>query len=409
MACTAFQALDFATELLTDDIYLRALPASPWMNLIPREAWPMGKGTVSTNYLYERIAPAVDERVWTPLTVGAPSYGPGFCGATYTSITGGFTKRTYSPSQFDLKGEVLCETDMTFGHDATRFIDLYVQAIAKESRMELENQLAYQYALAVPAWVCTQNQANFGPTAIGAGYGNALLQATSDLQQQHLDIIAATLSQEGAFMDNSNGWMYFGSMGPVYSLFIGQQTAERIFQNNTDFRENVRFADMGMGDEARTILRLGSSFQIKNFRHHINLFPPRYTYNAGTSQYVRVNTWSTVAASVGTKAVVNSSWLTAPYEAAYVMNPWAIKEEPVAPASAGLQWEPINYFGEWRWITGAWRVIDPNSQLCYDPWAELGAHFAKYKHAIAPMEPQFGAWVVFLNCAGTAVKDVFCS
>jgi len=407
--CSAFDAFAFATEHLTRDLFLRALPQGYMLNLIPRDEYPMDAGFVLTSYTFGRIAPLVDERVWAPITLQQP--GSGTCGANWTDITGGWNSRTWGPTALDLRGEVICEDDLIFGHMTDVFLERYIEALAKESRMEIENQLLAQYMYTVNLMVPASGV--LGEYAPGA----AVPAATSDLQQAHLDYLAAELNLEGANTPNSNGWIDLGMAGPRYSLLCGQQVSMRLYLNNSEFREDIRFADQGKGTEgeARAMLlrNMGSTLAIKNFRHMITVIPPRFTWNAGTQSYNRVNTYIGQSATKGTIATINPAYLTAPYEGAVVLNPFVLKEWLIKPvlASAGVAWDYKSYFGEWLWKTGGMEIIDPaGGAPCYDPWKKLGRHFAQYKHALEPVIPQYGKLIIYRNCADyNAVPDVTCS
>lgn len=152
--------------------------------------------------------------------------------------------------------------------------------------------------------------------------------------------------------------------------------------------------------------RVGANRVIKNFRHIINLFPPRYSYAGGA--YTRIPTWVMNAGTGGTVAEINPSWQAADYEGAWVLTPWVFHSEIVKPvnAMAGLTWAPKNYMGEWQFITGGQNISET---YCFDPLEKLGAHFAEYKHAPKPIFPTFGRFIVFKRCLGAGYNCTACS
>ena len=399
MACTPFQALAFATEHLSQDLYYRSLPRGIMMNLVPRDEYPMDAGFVITNYIMERLAPDADEETWLAITQGSPYTGT--CGDTWNDVTPGYTAQTYTPEQFDLRGPVFCQDDMIFGHMPDRFIEGYLEGLTKRSQMSLENRLLKQYYTLSDKSVANASYSDLGTPA-------TLPKAASALTQSMLDQTAVELNQEGANNPDDNGWIMLGQDGPVYPLYIGQYASNDIALNNTDFRADNRYAFEGMGTEAITLKRLGASKVIKNFRHIINIAPPRFTYDSINSVYVRVNTWIASNATSGKKYSFNPSWLSialAPYELALVLNPFVIKERIVRPVNSvgSLTWEYKSYMGEWIWQTGGREICDDSTT--YDPVKKLGRHFAMYKHAIEPIIPTYGRAIFFERCGGVIAQD----
>jgi hypothetical protein len=225
-----------------------------------------------------------------------------------------------------------------------------------------------------------------------------------------LDHTATELNQDGASDPDTDGWIDLGPDGPIYPIYIGQEASQRLLLNNSELRQDARFAEMGMGMDtggSQLFQRVGAGRVIKNFRHVINLLPPRYTYSAGS--YVRVNTWEMVAGTKGFVARVTDAWKAAPYEALLVLSPWVMHEELVRPvnSAAGLNWMPKSYFGEWLFVTGGKEISDATD--CYDPLKKLGRHFAEYVHAIKPIFPEFGRWIVFERPCPGSYDCVACS
>jgi len=191
--------------------------------------------------------------------------------------------------------------------------------------------------------------------------------------------------------------------------------SQRILLNNAELRQDRRFADMGMGNMAMLFQRIGATRVIKNFRHIINPYPPRYSYN-GTA-YVRTPTWvmsdgsdPTLPATKGNVAYINPDWRDpdqSPFEAVWVLNPWVFHSEAIPPvnSAAGLTWTPRSYMGELVFKTGGALIFDPP---CFDPEMKLGRHFGSYKHAPKPIFPTYGRWIVFKRCPASDYECIQC-
>ncbi len=250
-----------------------------------------------------------------------------------------------------------------------------------------------------------------------------------------LDSCAVELSEEGADEPNSNGWITQGPDGPVFPLYIGQTMSHRLLLNNSELRSDFNQSFQGWGEANPVIKRLGSSRIIKNFRHIINRFPPRWTlqqvdttgaqgqgigfvYGANDGVLKRVPVWqmSTAAgnATKGQVAIVNPSWRNpqlATFEGCVVFNPWVMTEEVLMPVNSapGMKLRPQNYFGEWKFVTGNDALLGiSNCTGIQDPLHKQGRHFAEYRHALKPIFPIYGRFMLFARCV-SAFDTITCS
>lgn len=399
MACpTAFDALPLATEYLSNDLYKRAYPQHVMMNLVPRTEFVRNKGVTQTSFQMGRSLPTTDERTWTAVTAG--DVDTEICSNSFTDVSIGYNASTFSPSRFQLAGPILCQDTLIYSHNPEQFWDGYLNAMAKNSGQELENQLLYQYTVAANKAVATAAYPLYDQTTF------VMAAATSELVQEMLDQTAIELNQDGANVPNSDGFLQLTDQGPIYTLMIGQKASRRLFKNNAELRSDVRFAQMGDGQNATLLQRMGAASVLGSYRHLVTLFPPRYTYAAGT--YSRVNTWEAIAGTKGTIVRVSNAWKTAPYEGAVVLHPWVIKEHIVRPVNkvANMTWTPKSYMGEWEWVTGGRNI--QTSGDCLDPLKKYGRHFAEYQHAIETVFPQFGRLIIFARCEGD-IDTALCS
>jgi len=409
MACaTPFDAFRLATESLPNEVYKKAAYRSVWLNLIPREEYPMGTGLVQSVFTIGRSMPTTDEPAFTAITTKTGQTFTGTCGDTYEAVPVGFNESTYGPEQFAWRGPEVCQDDLIYNHKAAQFLAAYIPAITKNTETSISNRMAAIYAHYSPKSVATSSY----PTVAG-GTGApptspnlTLTQSTMELSQEMLDTTANELSQNGATDPNSDGWIQLGEDGPIYPLYIGQQMSQRLLLDNAEIRADYRNAYMGAGEANPLLKRLGATRVIRNFRHVINLFPPRYTYADGA--YTRVPTWIMPNATKGQEAEINPAYLAADYEGAYVLTPWVFRSQIVKPvnSAAGLSWPPKSYAGEWQFIVGGNLINDPP---CFDPQQKLGCHFASYKHAPKPIFPEYGRLIIYKRCLARNLGGVTCS
>jgi hypothetical protein len=415
MACpNVFNAFAVATESLAQDVYKRASYRSMWLNMIERGEYPQGTGLTQTSFTTTSIEPTAAEE-WSAITLatGNPGDNGGACDVTYNSVPVGYNAVTWSPERFALKGPLLCKDDLTFDHRVEAFLRVYLEKLSIRAQRSWETRYQNMFAkFAIKAVADSSfTQVETIPSGVNelpwiqtGSVGQALNQATSELTQEMLDVAAATLIRNGATNPDSSGFISYSSDGPVFPLYIGLEASQRIAQNNPAFRDDLRYADMGSGTGAELLKRIGANRVIKNFRHVPNLFPPRFTYGGG--KYTLVQPFTSTSGTKGTVFSVNPSWVSAPYEAAFVVTPYVFKSHIVRPVNrvGDLSWMPTNYMGEWQWVTGAYKLdVD-----CADPLEKKGQHYAEFIHAPEPIFTNQGMTIIFRRCTG-ALTQIICS
>lgn len=384
------------TESLGPELHFRASWRDVWLSVIQRAPYPIEHGLTQSTFIIGRSEPTSDTETW-----GAIAGNPNTCSVTWNDVQYGFDERTWSPEGFGLRGPVLCQDELIFNFKARAFLEKYIMALEKRSRKSVSNRLQNIYQWLVPKHRAHSTDAG---TQYGAGSGNApsgatingVPVATCQIDQDMLDEIAAQLNEEGANNPDDNGWIQIGEDGPLYNLYIGQRASQQIQLNNAERRQDTRWARPN-----ELLKRMGAMRTIGNFRHLINLFPPRFNFVG--NQYVRINTWLMSAGTKGTRAVINPDWRAAPYEGAFIIHPNVMIEHIVTAinSGAGLTWPTKSYFGEWKFVTGGKNITDNTEQAgtdCYDPTEKLGRHFGEYKHAIEPIFPEFGRMILFKRC-----------
>lgn len=415
MACSdPFDALRLATEHLDSELYRRASVQSIWLNVIPRSTYQSGVGLTNSTFTIERSEPTADEETWPAITTIVS--GTNSCNTTWNNVNYGYSEQLYSPEQIGLRGPIICKDELIYNFEAARFLEAYISALTIRSQRTVENRLQNIFMHLSPKNTCNAAYTGIAGGALDADHTpptspswSGLPLPTSQLTQDRLDYTAAELITNGATNPDSAGWITPGPNGPVFPLLIGMEASQNIVLNNSEFRQDYRYA------EPSTLLRrLGAGVVVKNFRHMINLTPPRFTSGAGQT-LVRVNTWQMSAKSKGFGAELTDAYIGAAYEAAIVLSPWVFHSEVIQPvnSAAGLTWDPTNYFGEWQFRTGAKDVIDATAggENCptYDPLKKIGRHFAEYKMASRPIFPQFGRVIILKRCPVTSFSSVVCA
>lgn len=434
------------TEDLGPTLYTRASWRDAWLNLIPREEWPVGAGLDRSAFTIGRSEPSTDEESWAAIAVSSDGDYTGSCGVTYNQIYVGHLEVHYKPEQYGLMGPLICQDDLTLHFKSADFWEKYFQAMEKRNLKTIVNRLANIFWNYCPKWSAAAS--DFSPVdgiaalsqpppsyvdLNGDTLGStAVANPTCVLGQDMLDTVAQNLMEIGATDPDSNGWITLGPSGPEFPLQIGVEMSNRILLNNSELRRDYRSAFEAYGDANPVIARMGASRVIKNFRHIITLTPPRWarvangdtvtlvpatgntgavTYHntSGADRFKRVPTWimseSSTDATKGKVGKINPNWqdpAIASVEGATVLSPWVYHEEVLRPVNAapGMKWQAQNYFGEWQFVTGNDALIGfPDCVAgAQDPTHKQGRHVAEYRHAAKPIFPDYGALILYQRC-----------
>lgn len=401
-------------EDLGPTLYTRASWKDPWLNLTPRESYPVGAGLVRSAFTIGRSEPATDEETWVAIATTSGNSFVGSCGVTYNQTYVGYLETTYKPEGFGLVGPLVCQDDLTLHWNSLDFWEKYFQSLEKRNVKSITNRLANIYMNYVPkaaasaTFTYVDGDITTQPPASAVDVSGIGIP-TCGLIQDYLDTTAIILMELGADEPNTNGWITQGAEGPVFPLLIGVEASNKLLLNNAELRDDYRYAYEGFGDANPVIARMGASRIIKNFRHMITRFPPRWELVNGALS--RVPTWimstASANASKGQVAIVNPDYNNpsiAAWEGAIVMNPWVFTEEVLQPVNSapGMKWKPQDYFGEWQFVTGNDALLGFGGCTgVSDPVHKLGRHFAEYRHAAKPIFPEYGRMIIFQRCPAT--------
>lgn len=386
-ACPSpFDALAINTEWLPQTIYRKASQSNFWIGYIQAEEFPRNAGVNQTTFVIQNSEPYSNTEAWTEVTQ-ANNIISTMCTQPYVDVDVGYEETNYSPRRINLAGPVICRETLMFAHNPGQFLEQYQMELVKRAKrtweFELRNQALRLYAKGVcsTSFNILQDSDNF-PNIV----------SNSQLTLDMLDETAQYLIESGA-TDADMEWVEVGPDGPIFPLVIGNLAAQRLYTNNDARREDVRFSDMGMGPAAELMKRIMATRVVRNFRVVPTVLPPRFNFTMG--QYVQVNTYEQVNTTEGTGAIISSDYRNALYEAAIIPHPMAFKKAVVKPDNAGLSWSPINYMGDWTWLTGGNLISDT---YCFDPMKNYGRHFAQFFYAPHPIYRNFGVALMYQVC-----------
>tara|TARA_R110002020_G_scaffold265840_7_gene480675 strand:- start:8754 stop:9935 length:1182 start_codon:yes stop_codon:yes gene_type:complete len=385
----SFDAMKVATESLADSVHRKATHNSLWLNAIPRGAYANNTGLTQTTFTVENSMPTDDTETWDAIALSTGSdTNFGACADSFTDAEVGFSERTYSPEKFQLRGPIICETDLLFQHNPRAFLTAYVDELAKRSKKSWENKLANEYVKFAEKIVVSSTSTLTVDSTIAAPESLTMTGTSAQLLPAHLNAIAARLIENGATEGDSNGWITLDASGPVFPLIIGMEHSEKLAGLDSTYRDNLRY-----GEPNELLKRLGASRVLGNFRHVPVTMPMRFTESGGV--YTRIDQWTESSATKGKKYAINSAWKTATHEAAIVLNPAVMTAEIVKPEGYGLSFDAKNYSGDWKWVTGGDKIGSATATSGNDPLEKLARHYATYMSAFRPVRPEDGCMIIF--------------
>lgn len=392
-------ACDNITDILVQesgrfgpDIYNRIFPTSPVIGLTKRGTFPQGMGHTISNLTYERSAPTDVEPTWTNITVedGGVVEG-GNCLPTATKIGAASTTRNFTLKRRALEGPDFCAVDLTFKFSLRKQLESILSILAEYSRIEWEIRYRHDYFTLVGHK--TVVDANYATTSSTTGATYAAVCPTSILTQGVLNWSKGKLIRDGAV---------FGALGkeggmPIMTLLTSMETSDRLIFENDDIRQDLRW-----GKPSELLAAYGVERTYRGFYHVIDPFPRRFTCAGGV--YTEVAAFSTAAATKGTKAIVNTSYESAPYEESVIFHPdvyTSLIPEPVTNPAPNFRFDPVSYLGDWRLKNILDRICNPDGTIVY--------HRGILAHAPEPIHPERGWAFVHLRCDPAANLVTSCT
>lgn len=403
--CAPFDCLRYALEGLDDYIHREAHYDSIWLNLIQRGTFPKNQGTNMVTFGIGKVEPTtMVGNNWH--TINLSSVGneanldslSDLCSKSFSSVRPGRIEANYNPERRLLCGPEICADDFDFSHDPDGFIAGYVDEITMRARREWEYNYAYHHdrlskkAIAVPAFDTNQyNQ----ETLVD------LPEATCILTQDHLDAAAYKLIRDGANRPDEAGFITLGEAGPEFSLYIGPEMSNTLIQQNAELRTDVRY-----GAPTELLKRIGATRVLKNFRHIIDVFPPRYTFANGTytqvAPFTDVDNVDPTKPTCGMYQDVNPDYEAAEFEGVRILSPKLFTSEIVQArtSAGGITTGPKNYLGNWKLVIGKYHW-DCNCSCYGDPLDNYAKHFAIFAHAPKPNPLgmfKYGWLIIYKRC-----------
>lgn len=399
MACSQLTAFRAAVEYLGKLINRspRLGRAMYFRNMIPSGTFLQNTGVTHSTFTVKTSEPTDDNSLYQAITLsnGLPSPS---CDTNYEDINVGYYERTFGPKKRRFRGPVICSEDLMFLHNPGGFIQAYIdemgQFVSRVWELSLRADL-----MAFGDWFSD------GTKYVGPNAMSTVGRPFQGLTQGLLDDVALDLINTGAGVPDGRGYVEDGNAGPVFPLYIDAVDSRNLLTANSTIRDDARYASMGNDGDGNFALwkAIGSTRVIGNFRHVPTFIAPRFNYTGG--ELVNITPFKDVTAVGTDQTILTDAYKNAAFGAALVALPSTMTKEVVRPADAGLNWEPRDYTGEFRFITGGERICDPAE---FDPEHHKGRHFASIFYAPRPDRIHDTKVIVYKRCAQTA-NTIYCS
>ena len=394
------------------DIHSETLHTSPCIDLIKKSAFPSDMGYQLNTIIYDRALPvrdtdsdgstgdeaatAVGLGSWTAL--GTAESGPrtGFLGSPAVKDVLGpqtgkgfvdFTRqlKSYSLQRAIIESPRINIEDLRFAAHRQEQLRAIMDLLKQSTRFSWEERYRDEYDRLCGFYI------NCAASATGTGVAKAvattaltgLTASAANVSNKVLDGVYFKLVRAGA------GVKAYGRENgrPVFGLVLSSE-ASYALQTEAGFRDDVRYNSAKVSD---LIAPLGVEKAFRGFYHLVDDLAPRFSFAGGA--YTRVNPY-TLNTTTGV-IEPNTAYDAASYEAAYVLHEEVMEALIPEPLSgvAGLQFNPVNYKGDFRWTNIPNEVTNPDGTV--------GFFRGILAAASKPIKTNFGHVIIFKRDVAT--------
>lgn len=220
--------------------------------------------------------------------------------------------------------------------------------------------------------------------------------ATTGPNQQILDQIYQRI-----IMDGGGKQSYAMSDGtPLITAVMSMAAHQSLITQSPEVRQDIRYAEMGEGAKAQLLQSWNIDRAYGGFMHIIDNRMPRYNLVGGV--WVEQAFYTTSAATVGTKATVNPSYLSAQYEDCYIFHPKVVLRQmprPLSSVGSGTTFDAVKWNGD-----VVWRNILNETE---NPLGNWGRYWAALKAAYKPAMTNLGYVIRFQRCNNVTLSNCY--
>jgi hypothetical protein len=341
------------TGRFNQDIFGRNFGVSPWVTLVQRGEFPVGMGEQISLLTYERSAPTVTEPTWSTVAVVDGADG-GACVPSATRVGIASTTRNFNLQRRALEGPDFCAEELRTPFALRQQLNAIVNILAEYVAIEWEIRDRHEY-LRLVKWKVTMGSAMTVSEATSAPYFTGC--PTSLLTQGALNQWKVRLLRDGA----AKSALGRENAQPILTLICSSETSDDIIRRNADVRQDIRW-----GKPNELLAPFGVERSYRGFYHLIDMYPIRG--NCVGSTFTEVAPFYTVAATKGTKAEVNPSWMAVNSEISFIFDPMVFTQlipRPITNPAEKFEFNAVNYMGNWKVMNIAHRTDNPDGNIIY--------------------------------------------
>jgi hypothetical protein len=264
-----FRETGRTAEIIARSVYQH----SPYIDLIPRGAYPAGLGNSIVYQQFENNR--IQRELINFQNVTGTTYGSTSSQCTFSGpeVGNGMTQKSLQLVNFFMTSKWFCAKDFTTAFEFENQWGNIIDNFAENTRWVLETHGRNEAArIAGEKIVLTSNinrnqNDTSSPHAFPTSGGNPIVP-TSQLTQDHLSKFYMEIQSRGAGVQSAYG---MESGRPVYALIAGAETSDRILRNI-----NAQRLDLNYGKPDELLRPLGVDRTFRGFAHIHDLYPSRY-------------------------------------------------------------------------------------------------------------------------------------
>lgn len=215
-----------------------------------------------------------------------------------------------------------------------------------------------------------------------SGASNADVTPTANISNKVMDKIYYALVRQGG------GAKAYGreNARPIFGFVVSSE-ASYALMTEASFRDDVRYNASKVSD---LLAPLGVEKAFRGFYHLVDDLCPRYTISGATITRVRPEIYSSGV------LIMNSSYDTADYEAAYILHEEVMESQipkPITSGGAGVTFNPKDYTGKFNWLN----ILNETT----NPDGTTGFFRGVLASATKPIKTNFGYVILFKRTSST--------
>jgi len=362
------------------DIQQRYQVESPWGRLVRVGKFPLGMGTSLNEITVERVLSGSIENDWSNVSTSNGTSSNGCVPAT-SDLAFGQTVLNWNLQTKAYQTPCICLDDLKTSFQVESQVSKTVEQLTQLTKTVLDNRRRSEYLRLVP-----KIQAGYATEYTNLNGVGGVPVPTVQLSQDQLDVIRVQLIRDGAGhnpLGRENG-------APVLGLITSPETSRQLLRNNSELRQDLRFAT-----PSELVQPLGVDRSYGGFYHMVDFEVPRFTYStSGGGTYTQVYPFVQQSTTSGFKWVSNPAYNAAPYEAAYIFHPDVYEEavQQVGPNIPGAAFDdaPYYYSGQFFWLN----IRDAVN----NPLGKNGRWLAIFQSGSRPLQPWLGRVVIHKRC-----------